>query len=63
MAAFEIRNTGKISEENMEQIRTGDVKGRGLNIIYRFIQGVHGKIEVFTDDNSTTFRVMIPLQK
>jgi len=63
MAAFEIRNTGKISEENMEQIRTGEVKGRGLNIIYRFIQGIHGKIEVFTDDNSTTFRVMIPLQQ
>lgn len=63
MAAFEIRNTGRISEETMEQIRKGEVKGRGLNIIYRFIQAVHGKIEVFTDDDSTTFRVMIPLQQ
>jgi signal transduction histidine kinase len=63
MAAFEVRNSGKISEENIEQIRKGEVKGRGLNIIYRFIQSVHGKIEVFTDDDSTTFRVMIPLQQ
>ncbi len=60
-ACFEIRNTGKIPEENIEQIREGEVKGRGLNIIYRFIQGIHGKLEVFTDDNSTTFRIMIPL--
>jgi nitrogen-specific signal transduction histidine kinase len=63
MAAFEIRNSGKIPEENIEQIRKGEVKGRGLNIIYRFIQAVHGKLEVFTDDDSTTFRVMIPLQQ
>jgi nitrogen-specific signal transduction histidine kinase len=39
------------------------VKGRGLNIIYRFIQGIRGKLEVFTDADSTTFRVMIPLNK
>jgi len=60
-ACFEIRNTGKIPEENIEQIRMGEVKGRGLNIIYRFIQGIHGNLEVFTDDSSTTFRIMIPL--
>jgi len=60
-ACFEIRNTGKIPEENIEQIRRGEVKGRGLNIISRFIQGIHGNLEVFTDDNSTTFRIMIPL--
>lgn len=64
MAAFEICNTGKISEDTIEEIRKGEVKGRGLNIIYRFIQSSHGKIEVFTsDDNTTTFRVMLPLQK
>jgi signal transduction histidine kinase len=63
MAAFEIRNTGKIPEENIEQIRKGEVKGRGLNIIYRFIQAVHGKLDVFTDNDSTTFRVMIPLRQ
>ena len=63
MAAFEIRNTGKIPEENIEQIRKGEVKGRGLNIIYRFIQANHGKLDVFTDDNSTTFRVMLPLHQ
>ena len=63
MACFEIRNTGRIPEENIEQIRMGEVKGRGLNIIYRFIQATHGKLEVFTDTDSTTFHVMIPLYK
>jgi len=58
---FEIRNTGRIPEENIEQIKMGDVKGRGLNIIYRFIKANHGKLEVFTDDDSTIFRVMLPL--
>jgi signal transduction histidine kinase len=61
MACFEICNTGRIPEENIEQIRTGEVKGRGLNIIYRFIQGIHGALDVFTDDHSTTFRVKMPL--
>jgi signal transduction histidine kinase len=61
MACFEIHNTGKIPEENIEQIRKGEVKGRGLNIISRFIQGVHGKLDVFTNPDSTTFRVIIPL--
>jgi len=61
MAFFEIRNTGRIPEENIEQIKKGEVKGRGLNIIYRFIQAIHGNLEVFTDAVSTTFRLMIPL--
>jgi signal transduction histidine kinase len=61
IACFEICNTGKIPEESIEQIRKGEVKGRGLNIIYRFIQAIHGSLEVFTDADSTTFRVMIPL--
>ena len=63
MAAFEIRNTGKIPKENIEQIKKGEVKGRGLNIIYRFIQANHGKLDVFTDNDSTIFRVMIPLHQ
>ena len=63
MAAMEVRNTGKIPPENIEQIRKGEVKGRGLNIIYRFIQSVHGRLEVFTDDDSTTFRIMIPIHR
>lgn len=61
MACFEICNTGKIPEENISQIRKGEVKGRGLNIIYRFIQAMHGNLEVFTDEDSTTFRVLLPL--
>ena len=60
---FEIRNTGRIPEENIEQIRKGEVKGRGLNIIYRFIEGMQGSIEVFTDTDSTTFRIKIPLYR
>jgi signal transduction histidine kinase/putative methionine-R-sulfoxide reductase with GAF domain len=60
-ACFEIRNTGRIPEDNIEQIRKGDVKGRGLNIIYRLIQSMQGNLEVSTDSSSTTFRVIIPL--
>jgi signal transduction histidine kinase len=63
MACIEIHNTGKIPEDNIEQIRKGDVKGRGLNIIYRFIQSNHGKLDVSTDNDSTTFRVMLPLHQ
>jgi signal transduction histidine kinase len=63
MACFEIRNTGKIPEENMDQIRKGEVKGRGLNIIYRFIETMRGELEVYTDTDSTTVRVMLPLHR
>jgi len=61
MACVEVSNTGRISADKIEEIRKGDVKGRGLNIIYRFIQGLGGKLEVSTDHDSTTFRMMIPL--
>jgi len=61
MACLEIRNTGRIPEEMIEQIKKGEVKGRGLNIIYRFIEAMQGKLEVLTHDDSTIFRVMIPL--
>lgn len=63
MACFEIRNTGRIPKEKITQIQSGEVKGRGLNIIYRFIQAIHGKLDVSTDDHSTTFRVSIPTYK
>ena len=63
LACFEIRNTGRIPEENIEQIRKGEVKGRGLSIIYRFIEAMQGSIEVFTDTDSTTFRIKIPLYR
>jgi signal transduction histidine kinase len=63
MACFEIRNTGKIPEESMDQIRKGEVKGRGLNIIYRFIETMQGKLEVYTDTDSTTVRVTLPLHR
>ncbi len=63
MAVLEIRNTGKIPADKIAQIRKGEVKGRGLNIIYRFIEANRGKLEVFTIDDSTTFRVMLPLYK
>lgn len=61
MACVEICNTGRISEEKIKQIRKGDVKGRGLNIIYRFIQSMGGRLEVSTDRDSTTFRMKIPI--
>lgn len=63
MAVFEIRNTGRIPTENIEQIRKGEVKGRGLNIIHRFVEANHGKLDVFTTENATIFRVMLPLHQ
>jgi signal transduction histidine kinase len=61
MACVEICNTGRISDDKIDQIKKGDVKGRGLNIIYRFIQSLGGRLEVNTDRDSTTFRMMIPI--
>jgi len=61
MACIEIRNTGRISEGTVEQIRKGEVKGRGLNIIYRFIEDMQGRLEVLTDADTTTFQIMVPL--
>jgi len=63
MANLEITNTGCILPEDVAKILTADVSGRGLNIIYRFVRTMDGKIDLDVDSasNSTTFRMSVPL--
>jgi hypothetical protein len=63
MACLEIRNTGEIPEEKIDQVKKGEVRGRGLNIIYRFVQGNHGNIHIRTEDGQTVVIVKLPLFK
>ncbi|GAB4269048.1 MAG: hypothetical protein Kow0092_23000 [Deferrisomatales bacterium] len=63
MAHVEITNTGCIAPEEVERIRSADVIGRGLNIVYRFVRSMGGKVDVEVDPEAqtTTFRVCLPL--
>jgi len=61
MACLEIRNTGDIPKEKIDQVRRGEVKGRGLNIIYRFVQSNYGKINILAENGQTTVIVKLPL--
>ncbi|NDY42987.1 GAF domain-containing sensor histidine kinase [Dissulfurirhabdus thermomarina] len=60
-ACLELRNTGEIPAEHIDQVRRGQVRGRGLNIITRFVQANHGRMEVWTETGETVFRVCLPL--
>lgn len=60
MACLEVWNTGEIPGSQIEQIRKGDVKGRGLNIIYRFVQANHGRISIHTESGLTILTVKLP---
>jgi GAF domain-containing protein len=61
MACLEIRNTGAIPKEKIDQVKRGEVKGRGLNIIYRFVQSNYGKINIRTENGQTIVIVRLPL--
>jgi signal transduction histidine kinase len=61
MACLKLSNTGVIPPEKLEEVRRGKVKGRGLNIIQRFIQAHHGRIEVNVEGDMTIFIVRLPL--
>ncbi|MFH1146170.1 MAG: GAF domain-containing protein [Pseudomonadota bacterium] len=60
MACLEVWNTGEIPGSQIEQIRRGDVKGRGLNIIYRFVQANHGRISIHTESGLTILTIKLP---
>jgi signal transduction histidine kinase len=60
MVCLEIINSGEIPADKIEQIRAGKVKGRGLNIIYRFVTANHGNIEIITAKGTTTFAIKLP---
>ena len=60
-ACLEIRNTGEIPSERIDQVKRGEVTGRGLNIIHRFVQANHGEIYVRTEAGQTIFTIKLPL--
>jgi signal transduction histidine kinase len=62
MACLAIENTGEISPERLEQLRQGAVKGRGLNIIKRFVHANHGNLEIESRNGATRFIISFPLQ-
>ncbi len=60
-AVAEITNTGQVKREDRDRLLLGDAKGRGLHITTRLIKRMGGKMEVESEENRTTFRVMLPL--
>ena len=60
-ACAEIRNTGKISEEDRLKLVEGEGGGRGLYITHRIVRLLGGKIETQTQGNQTVFVVRLPL--
>ncbi len=61
MAHVEITNTGCIDAKEVARIRSADVAGRGLNIVYRLVRSMGGKVDVDARDDATTFRMSLPL--
>jgi two-component sensor histidine kinase len=63
MACVSLSNTGLIPDDQFEQIKKGDLKGRGLNIITRFAQTNHGKFEIDQDGDNTIITIKFPLHQ
>jgi len=59
----EISNTGEISEFTRDMILKGESRGRGLQIIFRLVNLMNGKIELLVKDGFTTFKVSFSLVK
>jgi len=60
MVCLEVENSGQIPADQIEQVRAGKVKGRGLNIIYRFVTTNHGKIDIHASEGRTKFIIQLP---
>ncbi len=61
MACLEVCNSGEIPANQIEQVRSGQVRGRGLNIIQRFVQTQHGSMDILAGSGMTTFIIKLPL--
>ena len=61
MARLVIENSGEIPAERLEKMKQGAVKGRGLNIINRFVHTNHGNIEIEAKAGMTRFIILLPL--
>lgn len=62
MVCLEVINSGAVPHEIIEQIRCGKVKGRGLNIIHRFVQANHGALDIRVENDNTVVTVNLPMQ-
>jgi len=60
-AVAEISNTGQIPVEDKKRYLLGDGRGRGIHITTRLVKRIGGKMEVESEGNRTTFRVLFPL--
>lgn len=61
MACFSVRNTGEITSDRLKQMQAGTVRGRGLNIINRFVHANHGNIHLDVREGETKFVIKLPL--
>jgi signal transduction histidine kinase len=60
MARLVIENSGEIPPERLKQMEQGAVKGRGLNIINRFVHTNHGNMKIEVKNGLTRFVIMLP---
>ncbi|OGR00804.1 MAG: hypothetical protein A2511_10210 [Deltaproteobacteria bacterium RIFOXYD12_FULL_50_9] len=61
MACLEITNSGEIGQEQIALVKSGMVQGRGLNIISRFIQNNHGRLDIVSEEGKSVFTIKLPL--
>lgn len=59
-ACFYVENTGEIPPGRLEEMQKGAVRGRGLNIIDRFVHANHGALKIEVKDGLTRFVVTFP---
>jgi len=60
-ACFCVENTGEIPPARLEEMQKGEVRGRGLNIIDRFVHANHGTIKIEVKEGVTRFIISFPL--
>lgn len=60
-AYFCVENTGEISSHQLDKMQKGEVRGRGLNIIDRFVHANHGTIKIEVKEGVTRFIISFPL--
>ncbi len=58
---IEITNTGFIDEEHIRRIRSGEVAGRGLNIVFRFVESLAGNLDISNDGSQTPLTISLPV--
>ncbi len=59
-ACAEITNTGLMNQTDRLKILEGEGEGRGLYITYRILQLIRGKIDLKTNQDTTTLVVCLP---